>query len=111
MASPQAAGGAALLLSAAKANGIKVTPPQLRRAIYSSAAPIPGEQGLGAFARDARDVIGTGTLRDRVRECAGDNCQLIFLDTSRPGNRRWCSMERCGNRSKVRAHRARRTAD
>ncbi|WP_438870735.1 S8 family serine peptidase [Paractinoplanes ovalisporus] len=44
MASPQAAGGAALLLSAAKANGIKVTPPQLRRAIYSSADPIPGEQ-------------------------------------------------------------------
>ncbi|MBL7254540.1 S8 family serine peptidase [Paractinoplanes lichenicola] len=44
MASPQAAGGAALLLSAAKANGFKVTPPALRRAIYSSADSIPGEQ-------------------------------------------------------------------
>jgi predicted RNA-binding Zn ribbon-like protein len=71
--------------------------------------PITGDQVLGAFARDALDVIGTGALRGRVRECAGDNCRLIFLDTSRPGNRRWCSMERCGNRSKVRAHRARRT--
>ncbi|MGK5679539.1 S8 family serine peptidase [Actinoplanes sp. URMC 104] len=44
MAAPQATGGAALLLSAAKANGIKVSPPQLRRAIYSSADLIGGEQ-------------------------------------------------------------------
>jgi len=44
MASPQATGGAALLLSAAKANGIKVSAPSLRRAIYSTADPIPGEQ-------------------------------------------------------------------
>lgn len=44
MASPQAAGGAALLLSAAKANGLKVSPPSLRRAIYSTADPIYGEQ-------------------------------------------------------------------
>ncbi|WP_250028256.1 S8 family serine peptidase [Paractinoplanes maris] len=44
MASPQAAGGAALLLSAAKANGIKVSPLSLRRAIYSTADSIAGEQ-------------------------------------------------------------------
>ena len=44
MAAPQAAGGAALLLSAAKANGIKVSPLSLRRAIYSTSDPIPGEQ-------------------------------------------------------------------
>ncbi|MEE1805114.1 CGNR zinc finger domain-containing protein, partial [Streptomyces sp. BE133] len=30
-------------------------------------------------------------------------------DTSRPGRRRWCAMERCGNLHKVRAHRARHT--
>ncbi len=51
MASPQAAGGAALLLSAAKANGIKVSPASLRRAIYSTADSISGEdvneQGYG----------------------------------------------------------------
>ncbi|XVV12338.1 S8 family serine peptidase [Actinoplanes sp. CA-131856] len=44
MASPQAAGGAALLLSAAKQNGIKVSPASLRRAIYTTADTIPGEQ-------------------------------------------------------------------
>jgi predicted RNA-binding Zn ribbon-like protein len=37
--------------------------------------------------------------------CAADNCYLIYLDTFRPGNRRRCSMDRCGNRAKVRDHR------
>ncbi|WIB37118.1 CGNR zinc finger domain-containing protein [Curtobacterium sp. MCJR17_043] len=32
----------------------------------------------------------------------------MFYDSSRGGTRRWCSMQRCGNRAKVRAHRARR---
>ncbi|NUP00309.1 MAG: CGNR zinc finger domain-containing protein, partial [Nonomuraea sp.] len=45
--------------------------------------------------------------RWRIRECAGDNCPLVFVDTSRPGARRWCAMERCGNRHKLRALRAR----
>ncbi|GAA4601931.1 hypothetical protein BJY16_004071 [Actinoplanes octamycinicus] len=44
MAAPQATGGAALLLSAAKQRKITVSPAQLRRALYSTADPIPGEQ-------------------------------------------------------------------
>jgi predicted RNA-binding Zn ribbon-like protein len=68
--------------------------------------PITGPQALGAFARDAVDMV-TGTAR--VGECSASNCALVFLDTSRPGSRRWCSMERCGNRNKVRTHRARAT--
>jgi predicted RNA-binding Zn ribbon-like protein len=35
---------------------------------------------------------------------------MIYRDESRTGTRRWCSMQRCGNRAKVRAHRARRAA-
>jgi predicted RNA-binding Zn ribbon-like protein len=34
----------------------------------------------------------------------------VFFDESRSNNRRWCSMQRCGNRSKVRAHRERASA-
>ncbi|SCL54832.1 pre-peptidase C-terminal domain-containing protein [Micromonospora citrea] len=53
MASPQAAGAAALLLSAAKATDKGVTPAALRRAIYSSAKPIKDvptyAQGYGMF--------------------------------------------------------------
>ncbi|SCG42220.1 S8 family serine peptidase [Micromonospora inositola] len=53
MASPQATGAAALLLSAAKATDKGVTPAALRRAIYTSAKPIAGVptygQGYGMF--------------------------------------------------------------
>jgi predicted RNA-binding Zn ribbon-like protein len=53
----------------------------------------------------------SGPLAERIRECASDNCPLVFVDSSRPGARRWCTMERCGNRHKLRAHRARRATD
>jgi predicted RNA-binding Zn ribbon-like protein len=69
-------------------------------------APITGSQVLGAAAREAIDLIGTAR-RERLRECAGHDCPLLFVDTSRPGTRRWCSMQRCGNRHKVHAYRAR----
>jgi predicted RNA-binding Zn ribbon-like protein len=32
----------------------------------------------------------------------------MFVDTSRPGKRRWCSMELCGNRKKTATYRRRR---
>lgn len=68
--------------------------------------PVTGAQILGAAAREAIDLVTTD-LGERVRECGGENCYLIFLDTSRPGTRRWCSMQRCGNRHKVKAYRSR----
>ncbi len=61
---------------------------------------------LSTVARDAVDLFG-GPLARRIRVCAADNCGLLLLDTSRSGQRRWCSMEVCGNRAKVRAHRSR----
>ncbi|MEV6074123.1 ABATE domain-containing protein [Streptomyces sp. NPDC052069] len=67
-----------------------------------------GSQLLSTVARDAVDLF-TGPYAHRVRECGAPDCRLLFVDTSRPGRRRWCSMERCGNRHKVRAHRARLT--
>lgn len=41
---------------------------------------------------------------DRIRSCQHDDCVLWFLDTSKAGRRRWCSMERCGNRAKAKRH-------
>lgn len=38
----------------------------------------------------------------RVRKCG--QCVLHFLDTSKKGTRRWCSMQLCGNRLKVAAY-------
>ncbi|MET9293314.1 CGNR zinc finger domain-containing protein [Streptomyces sp. NPDC003077] len=62
---------------------------------------------LATVARDAIDLL-TGPFAHRVRICAAENCYLIYVDTSRPGRRRWCSMEHCGNLHKVRSLRARR---
>ncbi|WP_030775886.1 CGNR zinc finger domain-containing protein [Streptomyces sp. NRRL S-920] len=62
---------------------------------------------LSTVARDGVDLL-TGPFAHRIRRCASDNCYLIYVDTSRPGRRRWCSMEHCGNLHKVRTLRARR---
>lgn len=72
----------------------------------------PGGTGAGLLSTVARDAIElfTGAFAHRIRTCGAHGCRLLFVDTSRPGRRRWCSMERCGNRHKVRAHRARLTA-
>ncbi|MFF3321258.1 CGNR zinc finger domain-containing protein [Streptomyces sp. NPDC002889] len=64
------------------------------------------DQLLSTVARDAVDLF-TGPYAHRIRECGSHDCHLLFVDISRPGRRRWCAMERCGNRNKVRAHRAR----
>jgi len=37
-----------------------------------------------------------------VRQCAGDDCDWLFIDNSRSSNRRWCEMKTCGNRHKAR---------
>jgi predicted RNA-binding Zn ribbon-like protein len=42
--------------------------------------------------------------RARVRRCSNPECVLWFLDTTRSGTRRWCSMAGCGNRLKARRH-------
>ncbi|MEU0487611.1 CGNR zinc finger domain-containing protein [Nocardiopsis sp. NPDC006139] len=70
------------------------------------ARPVRAGQALSSMAREMIDLL-SGPLAHRIRECAGDNCPLVFVDSSRPGARRWCAMERCGNRHKLRARRAR----
>jgi predicted RNA-binding Zn ribbon-like protein len=63
-------------------------------------------QALSAIAREAIELFDP-TRAERIRPCAAVDCGLVFYDESRSNNRRWCSMQRCGNRAKVRAHRAR----
>ena len=66
-------------------------------------------QALSSIARDAVQLLANNH-DGRIRECAADDCQLVFYDESRTNNRRWCSMQRCGNRAKVRAFRAKEKA-
>jgi predicted RNA-binding Zn ribbon-like protein len=72
--------------------------------------PVRATQALSTLAREMIELL-SGPYAERIRECASDNCPLVFVDLSRPGARRWCAMERCGNRHKLRALRARRAAD
>jgi predicted RNA-binding Zn ribbon-like protein len=65
----------------------------------------PIDAALATIAADAIEVV-LGPQRSRIRVCP--ECRMVFVDTSRPGRRRWCSSASgCGNRAKVRAHRSR----
>lgn len=67
----------------------------------------PVERLLWEITRSAVELL---TMDDvsRVKECPGANdCGSLFYDTSRNGARRWCSMEGCGSRVKMRRHYAR----
>ena len=66
------------------------------------------DQVLASIAREAVHVLREHA--EGIRECGGDHCAIVYLDTSRSANRRWCSMTRCGNRHKVRERRARQAA-
>jgi len=79
--------------------------PGRREVSWSSRRPV--HAALATIARDAIDLV-SGPWAGRVRECARDDCALLFVDMSRPGRRRWCSMEACGNRTKTAAYRRRR---
>lgn len=68
--------------------------------------PRPVSGALAAVAAECIELL-TGPLSDRLRECAASDCAFLFVDTSRPGRRRWCAQNRCGNRHHVREHRAR----
>ncbi|KPC83079.1 hypothetical protein ADL35_17930 [Streptomyces sp. NRRL WC-3753] len=102
-------------LALARVNELALAAPPAPRAV-------PGEDGtlvrkltgpprcaalLGALARDAVELLTDPVARASLRQCAGDNCPIVYVDTSRGRRRRWCSSEICGNRERVARHRRR----
>ncbi|MEV1285777.1 S8 family serine peptidase [Micromonospora sp. NPDC049679] len=91
MASPQATGAAALLLSAAKASDKGVTPAALRRAIYTSAEWIDGVpahgQGYGMFNVNGAWKLLKGGVETRSYTADAPVCTPIseFLATPHRG--------------------------
>ncbi len=69
--------------------------------------PRQPEDLFGPLAHAAATLFADAD-RTRVRKCA--QCVGHFYDTSKKGNRRWCSMQLCGNRQKVAAYAARQRA-
>jgi predicted RNA-binding Zn ribbon-like protein len=64
---------------------------------------------LAAIARSAAELMVEGAAAP-IKRCANPDCRLFFYDDSRTRQRRWCSMARCGNRSKVAAFLQRKRA-
>ncbi|MFF3332188.1 CGNR zinc finger domain-containing protein [Streptomyces sp. NPDC002888] len=94
----------------------------LARAAPPAPRAVPGEDGslvrelsgppvcaalLAAVARDTVELLTDPAARAGLRQCEGDNCPIVYVDTSRGRRRRWCSSEVCGNRERVARHRRR----
>jgi predicted RNA-binding Zn ribbon-like protein len=62
---------------------------------------------LSEVAREAVLLFG-GTQARHIRQCEAEGCAILFLDTSRSHDRRWCSMAACGNKAKVAEFRRRK---
>jgi predicted RNA-binding Zn ribbon-like protein len=61
----------------------------------------PVERLCSLVAADVLRLIGAGEI-GRLRRCENPKCEFMFIDTS--GRRKWCSMQKCGNRAKVTKH-------
>jgi predicted RNA-binding Zn ribbon-like protein len=95
---------------------------RLRGALAGEAESLSGtvtvhiEAGAGARLEGSGPVervlalLAAEGVWERLKVCGADDCRWAFYDTSRNRSRTWCSMADCGNRAKVRAYRARRSA-
>jgi predicted RNA-binding Zn ribbon-like protein len=110
------------LVAAARTTGPGSCPPEARELVNhaaSTAVPRPWLDASGELrwradepvagvlalaARDALELVTSPALH-RVRDCASPDCGAVFLDSSRPGTRRWCSMGTCGNQAKKATYR------
>ncbi|MDQ3879483.1 MAG: CGNR zinc finger domain-containing protein [Chloroflexota bacterium] len=74
--------------------------------VLADGAPATIDRFRHTVARDAADLL-TGDVR-RVKRCPNHGCLWLFHDGSKNLSRRWCAMEDCGARDKVRRFRAKR---
>jgi predicted RNA-binding Zn ribbon-like protein len=96
-----------LLNAAAGRAPVPVPQLRLRAGAVERATPRPADPVAAALVRIAADAIDVATDGTLIRECGAGDCSLRFADHSQKRNRQWCSMARCGNRVKARAHYAR----
>lgn len=64
------------------------------------------ERIIWPVAREAVRFLSEGNMF-RVRECAADDCECVFLDTSKNGSRQFCNASTCGSATRVRRFRER----
>jgi predicted RNA-binding Zn ribbon-like protein len=72
-------------------------------------ADAPGVDGaLGRLLAIVLGAARDGSLR-RLKACRRDVCHWVYYDRSRNRSSHWCAMSVCGNRTKTKAYRSRRT--
>ena len=65
------------------------------------------QAALATLAQDAIMLFGEPAQWSRLHRCENRGCRVIFYDESRPGRRRWCAPNRCGDRARARLYRQR----
>ncbi len=61
------------------------------------------DRALAPILHSAANLL-VSRSRSQIRQCEDENCGWLFLDRSKAGRRRWCSMGDCGNRAKARRY-------
>jgi predicted RNA-binding Zn ribbon-like protein len=69
----------------------------------------PFARAVGAVATAIAEAAVAGTW-DRLKSCPGHLCGWAFYDRSPAARSRWCSMQVCGARTKMRTYRGRPAA-
>lgn len=78
--------------------------PELNQDATATVCGNTASRYLTFLAREAVLLFGSERA-GRIRKCHGTGCAILYLDESRSGARKWCSMNACGNRRKVSKHR------
>ncbi|MGM9382184.1 CGNR zinc finger domain-containing protein [Streptomyces antibioticus] len=69
-------------------------------------APADPDPLLSRVAAAVAEALVAGTW-DRLKACEATTCHWAYYDRSPAGRGRWCSMQVCGARAKMRRYRAR----
>lgn len=68
----------------------------------------PGLERITRMLSASAISLLTSAEVERIRACGGERCDWLFVDASRNHMRRWCSMDECGNRAKMKRRQRRR---
>jgi predicted RNA-binding Zn ribbon-like protein len=93
-----------VLTGAAERTGLVVRFEPARPDLVPTADGVRG--ALGVLLAWAFDAMREGSW-ERLKLCERHTCRWAFYDRSRNRSGKWCSMEVCGNRTKVEAYRER----
>jgi predicted RNA-binding Zn ribbon-like protein len=77
--------------------------PVERRLVWNFDIALADRQIAALLAREALSLCCSPRAQ-QIGLCEGEDCGWLFIDDSRSGRRRWCSMTDCGARAKAKRH-------